>query len=245
MKRGQLTTFTIVALLILTVAVFISYIYPKGIKEELPATITLPQHIQPVYNLIDSCVSKAAKDAIMVTAAKGGYYSPPKTYSYPPLTLTYLYYKGQSYFPSLQQMQVSISRATQELAKDCIDFSQFPTLQITPQSELAAVATIQENKITIKTNYPLTIQKDTSTFQLSHPYTTALNTNLKQTHTSLTRIFNAIENGPSSVPLSVILDTGLDSEVTPTDESTYIYMISDKDNLVNDLPLTFMFAIGA
>jgi len=244
MKRGQVTFFTIVALLVIVIAVFITYLMPPRIKTEFPSAISLPPHLQSVHNMVNTCLSFAAKNAVLVTAARGGSYTPKKVYEYPPLLISYLYNQGQSLLPTLQEMETSIAKVTRDLAQECVDFSRFPTLKITPVRAMESTAIIDENKVTIQTTYPLTIIKDAVKSDLSIPYTHTVAVNLKRVYNALSLINNNIQKDPSSVPLSTTLQTGMNVEVMSLDEKTFLYVLTDRQSIIDDLPLTIIFAVG-
>ncbi|HLF54714.1 MAG TPA: hypothetical protein VI612_03265 [Candidatus Nanoarchaeia archaeon] len=80
MKRGQITVFIIIGLIILLVIGIIIYVTRVQVTKEIeavrPSVAKLPQEIQPVRDLVDVCISRLGKDGLKKLGDQGGYITP-------------------------------------------------------------------------------------------------------------------------------------------------------------------------
>ena len=70
-KRGQLTIFIIIGVLV--VLVIISLVIVKNNKSSTSLESNSPQ-VQPVIDLIEECIEDTSKEAILQTTKTGGFY---------------------------------------------------------------------------------------------------------------------------------------------------------------------------
>ena len=81
-KRGQVSVFIIIGLIVLLSTLF--YIYHKITLDRLYTDVD-PKSAHPVQKYIEECVSKAAKDAVVIAGRQGGFiYLPPNIAKPPP-----------------------------------------------------------------------------------------------------------------------------------------------------------------
>lgn len=75
-KRGQITFFVLLALMILVIAVFLSFIKGKVVKKEVQTEVKvtqrLPENIRAVEAFVTSCLDDIAKDALELAGKQGG-----------------------------------------------------------------------------------------------------------------------------------------------------------------------------
>ncbi len=80
MKRGQITVFIIIGLIIVLVIGTIIYMTKVRVTKEIeavrPSVAKIPQEIQPVRDLVDSCIGRLGKDGLKRIGDQGGYITP-------------------------------------------------------------------------------------------------------------------------------------------------------------------------
>jgi hypothetical protein len=117
-RKGQLTIFVILAILIIVVLAII--FYPTIKKALIPKT--------PVDFIPKDCIEKSVSDALAINLLKGGSFSPKLFFMYNNETLDYLCYTGEWYKtcsmqkPFLKQsIEKEIENYTRSGVKKCID----------------------------------------------------------------------------------------------------------------------------
>ena len=81
MKRGAVTLFVIIGLLIvasvITIVFFRDDIANLFRKEQAITTVTVPKQIEPIKNYIDSCIDEVSQEDINKVSSQGGYINLP------------------------------------------------------------------------------------------------------------------------------------------------------------------------
>lgn len=153
-KRGQVTLFIIIAILI--VAGIFLFFYIKNKTSLLSPTI--PKDIQPIYNFVQNCLENQTKEAISFAELRGG-----------------IIYKNQEEFflqdkvPYYNLQNISISRIESEIGlyidsglTNCtskIRSSDYSISLDKPNSKVE----IKENGVFVNINFPITLTKGEST----------------------------------------------------------------------------------
>src|SRR3989344_7553316 len=82
MKRGQVTLFIIVGLIILIIVGFLLFLRSDALKSKLglgrTSAIIVPEQLKPVKNNIDGCVKQVGEEAINILSLQGGYIKLPQ-----------------------------------------------------------------------------------------------------------------------------------------------------------------------
>ena len=76
MKRGQITIFIVIGLIILLIIGLIIYLSRGQIERKLAARTSIakvPQEVQPIYDYAEQCIYDIGKDAIQKLGERGGY----------------------------------------------------------------------------------------------------------------------------------------------------------------------------
>lgn len=186
-KRGQITLFVILGIIVLGLVGTVVYVKGNILKSEwekqAQKSTDVPVKAKPVKIFIDSCIETTAEQAITLVASQGGYIRFPETnyvrteadpfsnsislFSGGGTRIPYWYLqtadnKPKSYMPTLPQVENEISRYIELNLKEC--FNNFTDLKeqgykITTGS-LRVKTTIRENDILLIVDYPTTIVLD-------------------------------------------------------------------------------------
>ena len=84
-KRGQISIFIIVGILVLLVGGILMYVYM--IRTDIEPEMNLPEEVHEISNYIESCLERYSEPAIRELAFKGGTYDESGT----------RYYDGDNY----------------------------------------------------------------------------------------------------------------------------------------------------
>lgn len=164
LKRGQITPFIIVGIIIIIASAFFLY-YRNFI---IPEAEYVPEDIKPVKGYIDSCLDDSAEDAITLLGMQSGYIEIPdeirlnKAYVQllprSPFLIPYWNHNGISYIPSLETMQIQISNYIEQNLRDCVDLKLFEKdLFIEDNKEIEVETIIGNNDVDVSMTYELII----------------------------------------------------------------------------------------
>jgi len=165
-KRGQVTVFVIVGILLLLVSLLFFYI----IKANTIFTpeVVVPQEIAPLKSYVETCIYNVGEDAVIRLGMQSGYVKIPESIAMNPrayinvggpIKMPYWYLNGIDTSPKLTDMQSQISDYVSENLKSCLkNFSDFNQFIIEEKGEIQTKTVIAEEEVVITTNYPLIIK---------------------------------------------------------------------------------------
>ncbi|NMB66478.1 hypothetical protein GYA25_00235 [Candidatus Woesearchaeota archaeon] len=202
-KKGQLTIFIIVALLIVSGVVIFFLFRNNIVKESIPLTI------QPVYTTFDSCIQDLGKKGIYLLESQGGYIYLPEyqkgSYNFP--SSSYLNFMGNNipfwdYFsstslekkqiPSQGDMEDQLKKFIESNVKNCdfsINYAQ--GFEITLK-DFSVSPKILDNKIIIDSSFNMNISLNNQSFLINH-YKTDLVSNLGLLYNDALKVYNQEE----------------------------------------------------
>ncbi|MCX6711963.1 MAG: hypothetical protein NT139_02935 [Candidatus Woesearchaeota archaeon] len=195
MKRGAVTLFIIIGLLIvasiITIVYFRDDIANLFRKEQTITTVTVPKQIEPIKNYIDSCIDEVSQDAIDRVSSQGGYINLPTDEI--PISLAnifsselqifprgtsktiYWYYESangiqKNQIPNLNDIEKQINDYVNNNLESCLNhFYLFPEFNI-DYNKINTQTEIGDNQILINVNMPMTISREDFTFNLDDFY---------------------------------------------------------------------------
>jgi len=191
-KRGQITVFIIVGLLILLTYFLLSYYGKESIEER---ELINPEFI-PVQEYVETCTKTIAREAIDIIGVNGGYITFPERVKSNPnsyLQLSpidamknpYWWYDGRFAIPPLDYLKKQISDYTKEHIPECINnFSSFYNkYTIINLGDFDVITEIGEEDVTVKTIYPIVIKdKFNKTLAELQNYIITIPIRLKKVH---------------------------------------------------------------
>ena len=154
-KKGQVTIFIILGILILifiTLILFLSSNKTESLKEQIDYTDTAS-----VKLFVDSCLSNTLEQAIFDISQKGGYYNLPElstTDAY--VNTAYYLYLGELYLPTEEIIIESLENYVNDNLVSCTNFSYFPGMQVT-LGDVSTAIILSEEQVTASVNFPLII----------------------------------------------------------------------------------------
>ena len=235
-KKGQITVFIIIAIIIVGLGVFLFISKDVFIKKDKPYS----PNIAPIVNFIENCFEETLEDAVHTLSKNGGYYSPINVTE---TGESYYLFEGNNYFPSKENIEKDLSKYIDNMFFICSKyFEDFSDYEI-EQSNVESSSKLFEDKIILNVHYPLSIQKGSSSvilrdFEIEYPSTFG---------SVYTDISFFIEEDVLSEDfcLSCISDIseydGLSSYVSSQKNNTFIFIITDK-NPINKKPIEWVFA---
>lgn len=235
-KRGQITIFIIIAIIIAAgIAIFFS------LRSQI-SIVTYPPEIQNVYSFVEECIEETGNDVVYNVGAGGGYYIPPELST--PTGVPIYYSKGENYIPSKEQIENEISDFVGETLFFCTrNFADFPELEIT-QGEIKTKTAIKENEVILNVNYPISIIKAGSTTVLNEFKDIKIPVRLGVVYDSVKKFNDAAIN--DSICLSCGMDIAIENDLyvdmADYDTNTMIFVFRDENSIINNQTFSFVFA---
>ena len=163
-RKGQITIFVIVAILI--VAGIVLFFYVKEKSSSL--TPSIPQEIQPVYNSVQSCLKKTAENALTSIGEQGGYIFISEDIPSIKGQIPYYLIGKKRIVPTEEEIGLNLAKFVEEELEFCtLNFKELqPQYNISGKLNKAS-ASISNNNVKFSLNYPLTITYKGSSYQLN------------------------------------------------------------------------------
>lgn len=178
-KRGQVTVFIIIGVILLLTAGLVIYLSTQKIIKPIEEQIIIPEGTQPVYDYISECTYQTAKEGIIKIGLQGGYLDLPAAIantpaSYVPadsmkiLKIPLWYFSKQDRTPTQEFLTMEINSQLRQKLMDCIDFTSFsPQYKILEKGGFEPRTTLTDDSVIIELNWPLEVQTAGKTIALN------------------------------------------------------------------------------
>jgi hypothetical protein len=241
-KRGQVTIFVIVAIVLVTGALLFLYTQTDLLGQRVER---VPE-INPIISEIQNCLDTTSLDGIKMVGLQGGYvFLPNQTFSTNLSNIAYAYYEGRKTFNSITGIAREISSYVSLMLPECTNFSKFPDFNINTISIISSTI-IQGDLVKVDTKWSLSIKKGDASYNLNS-FTTTIPVRLGLIYNITNTIVNNEMKDPNTIDASYFIDVnnlyGIKIDFLPNNE-TIVYSITDplskfKNNYFN---YTFLFA---
>jgi hypothetical protein len=245
MKRGQVTVFVILAIVILAIVGLIAY-YNETIRAKLGDTtlrgVSLPAEVREVQSYIQGCVEETSNDALVMIGSQGGYYNLPRGNFEG--SLAYYYYDGRTMVPSLQEIGQEVSDYINNNLANCVDFNEFPRLGFEDERPIAKVKILEEN-VDVAVTYNVVIESETESYNLKEPYYVNVPVRLGKIYEVSKEIVNMEKKGIENFCISCLLDIGIENKLRislDNFDNDLIFSITDDYSKMDEGFYIFMFA---
>lgn len=164
-KRGQITLFIIIGLILLLSITLLIYYRNLTLKE--PEIV--PPQFNPVKEYVSSCLKITGRDAVELLGQQSGYIEIPQAWlldrdsyiSYAGImNIPYWYYLGESRVPSQEVIEQQISEYIESNLNDCLqDFAPFEaTFGISEKRDLDVITTLDKKDVRIEADFLLRVK---------------------------------------------------------------------------------------
>jgi hypothetical protein len=160
MKKGQTSVFIIAGLIIIAAVLLILFFRGSlSIGKE-----RVNPEIEPLYNFVKSCIEESAENAVYTIGQSGGYFY--LSYS-TDSGVAYYFDKGSNNMPSKQDIEKELGYYIDNMLLSCVsDFEDFSSFSIN-SGEIKSSAKIESGKVVFDVDYPLSIKKGESSYEIS------------------------------------------------------------------------------
>lgn len=246
-KRGQVTVFIILGILILLVVgsifLFISDSAKRSAEVEAEKVQQAIQMSASIKSYVESCLNNVGTKGPYFIAKRGGYFNlPDKFFNEFPPTAFYIY-DNKELIPTREDVGEELSKYVDAQIEYCLDFSSFKGYEIEISSSKTS-SIIGKNNIEINMELPITIKKG-DTVQKLNDFQIFLNENrLAKSIVVANNITKQISNNPENLCFTCIFNVAnqndFDLIIDSYDESTYLFQLNDK---ASNKDFTLNFAI--
>ena len=243
-KRGQVTIFIILGIVIIAMVGIFLYLSEFNIKSLIGIqTETIPSEILPIYEFVSDCVKLNGEDTLYLIGQQGGYsYLPENSLE---IDIPY-YFDGENKFlPGKEIIEEQIGNYMNIKMFFCtesfVDFSDFEVAQSFPDTEVI----ILDNIVNMQVNYPLRIKKGYTTYELSE-FTETFEIRLGTIYEAAKEIIYLQEQNPPEICISCIIDLSMEKDLSINiedyREDNVIFTIADHNSILLERPYKFVFA---
>ena len=248
LKRGQVSTFFIVGLIILAVVGGVVYVEWEYLNENWFSQMGLfqnvPEEVQPYYDSFMSCMEKNAETNLIYTAWRGGYYDDPKYIN--PYNHSYYFYGDKSLAPTKKFIEDQLAKAMDENYHTCLKSDLFPDLKI-KVGEPKTTVTIADKAIAFNLEYPFEIETKGQTFNLKNfKYVMKVRYG-EMVHSAQTIVKFQLAD-PDAICINCLMyaydEYDLKTEYYVPEDGEAIFVLIAEDIILDEEPLRFSYAGG-
>ena len=250
-KRGQVTIFLVVGIVILAlfagIMYFTSYVRQNQLDDD--ATLhPLAARVRPqITSFVESCIEETAVPGIYLLGIQGGIIypdDPTKILVTENALINYGYLNGVNQL-SVEKMEQQLDKFIEENLAFCLDnFISFSeqAIVVMEQGGLQSKTKITSNDVLLELTYPLKVtlgkdQLEIETFQERIPL------GVRKIVDEAEKIITFHQQNPGSIDTSALTSLNSFVSIFPFDEVTTIYSLSAEPALIDEASFTFMFAI--
>jgi len=236
--KGQVTPFIIIGLVLLA-GITIFLVVKEGIV--VNKNVDIPADVSPVYSTVNDCLQKTLVDGIEYVSQKGGYYETPEKAI--DMEIPYYLYKNQNNMPSKERIEEEISNYVDNEIQFCLnDASGLVEFEI-HGGNISSVTVIEDDKVLLKMNYPLSILRGENTYVLDE-FETEYKVRLGLIYNISRQIIDEQIKNTEVICIGCLYDLGVKNDVfikTLEYNGDTIYTITDENSKVNGKALVFSF----
>lgn len=251
-KRGQITAFIIIGVLLLVIVALFVYISAEDQREtieteavEATETMTAP----PIKSYVEECIRKSAQDALYAFGLQGGYLELSEGL-YVDLDYTqvaYSYFEGQDIALTTEDLNLQFTRYMKEAVAECVDdFKVFKAQGYTiEEGELTADMIIGKEDVRLNVDYPLTASLKGETTKIETYSIPTYNVRLPHIINITQEITRKAVDDPSSIDITYLSSLDVDVVSLIYREDTVVYFLKDPRSYLEnkDSPYVYVFAL--
>jgi len=210
-KKAQITTFMIIGIVILVIAIGALYIKNEyAVKPTMPEKVEVKQELQMDYSsvqsFVSSCVSKVADESVYYVSYQGGYNVPPgMSMEVGNFSVPYYINLDQANVPDINAISNEFSSfVTKNLPLCTGDFLTFKEQGYTiTTGEVEVNTQINENNVVFDVKYPIEFEKDGAKTSIED-FKTTLDVNYNYVYDTVQKVYNAQQIDSNVVPIGFI-----------------------------------------
>jgi hypothetical protein len=232
MKRGQVTVFIIVGMVIL-LAVSLMFLFNSILEGDSVETDSVESQGaafvgNAVQMYVESCIEQVGDDAITFVAEHGGYYDLPQ-FSYK--DLPYYLYENRNTIISKNELQHQLSNYMSDEFFFCIqNFDVFESEYDIEQGDVTTETTVSKEHVVFDVTFPLVVNQGAITREMTS-FSRSLRSQIGTVHSLITDFMQHQEDDPETLCLGCLKDIvephDMRVEILPFEEGEMIFTFYD------------------
>jgi len=226
-KRGQITAFIIIGVIIAIISVIIFFIRINNYEEN---------NIQSgeIYERIQFCIDSVAMDSVYFTGLHGGYYNipdPKENYSYIEVPIYWNVNSGN--FPTKEKIETEMMKYISDMLPKCINSTSLKEEYNITLTEVSGSVNINENNVIFNINYPISIEKSGSINKFQN-FNSKINMDFGKKYEFARMIFEQQNKNKNSLPMGFITNLAYENDfkfeiINLNSNEVLITLISNQD----------------
>ena len=231
MKRGQITLFIILGIIILIIVT--AYLILRSAPEEnvIEETLDFDNSVKAVETYAKGCIQDSAAASLLYFGFSGSRLDKPR-YEYDRLTTTYLRDNTENRLQSLAEWESTLSSIFETSVKSLCNFSTLHNIEV-QVSEPKADVKIKDTITTFNINYPINIISGDTSKQLD-TFTVNLPVRLPLIHSTANTLIKDNLEHPDLITVSLLNDFDAEVTVSSLESNILLYTITDPTSDIND-----------
>ena len=242
MKKGQISYFLLVALILLISSSFIFY-FNSTSSEKPKSQNSFGMNLDPIKNYLNNCVKITSEDAVTTLGWQGGLiiYDENRMITTHFGAITYAYKDRRNTFPSKQEMEKQLELYTDIILARCIEnLSSYQGWEL-EKEKIDTHVSINENSVLFNINYPIKLKKEKTVEEFSE-FRTEVPVRLGYIHSAINSIIEKQVKEPGWIPFTNLNEFDVNVTFYPYKKNNFIYEFVDDKSLIKNEPYRFLVA---
>jgi len=246
LKKGQLTLFIIIGIVILFLVGLVIFQRNVGLESDTEPNLDVLD-VTEIKSFVDNCLDKTFVDGIEIIGMQGGYYYPEDYISVMGFFVpVYHDFRKGDQMPTLDSVENELELYISEFLPMCIDLTAFEGYQIQDGEMTVDVSLMMENDADVDIYYPLSIRKNDAEVQIS-TFSASAELPLRKGFDVSRRFIDRQILNPNMVPMDYMAQLAYEGNFTyeiMTLNDTYIYVL-DLDDFIYTFALNYNWSVSS
>ncbi|MFO8016672.1 MAG: hypothetical protein R6U32_06205 [Candidatus Woesearchaeota archaeon] len=244
-KRGQMTIFIIVGVVILVIVGLVLYFMSEkedyGLGEDIDTS--------SVSLFVEKCAEQTAKDAVVYTGLRGGFPSYHNGAYFAGIQIPHYFQYTMDLSPNITDVEKTLEYYMDNSLKQCTeDFESFVQKGYDiDEGDVNSSVMIGEEKVVFDIDYPVTFTQEGTTETVSD-FSAETDARIPLMLDAAKEYMRSQEEAPRLFRIgslmSIVRDKGLKFEVIETGDKERIVSLVDEDTVINGNPFIWSFALA-
>jgi len=246
-KRGQLTLFVILGIVLLVLILIMVY-YRSAItetvsKDILHRQVVLPAEVRKVQDHVQNCVDDMSLIMLYQLGGQGGLLKPSadKGIVTDEFAIAYGYNNNKNVLPSLVDFRRDFSAFMNAFLPPCLELADFGKLSVEPSKPSTSLDFL-DDKVSVSVDYPITVKEGENIYKLDDTYEVEHPLRIKLLHDLGDGIVKKTISDPKNIDVSYLVSLGVKVDIYPYDTKTLVYSLSDDRSVVANTSYEYRFA---
>lgn len=241
-KRGQLSIFLLLILVLLIVVGFVLYLNPEETAADVKKTTESSLDIAPIRVYFDTCIDSIAQDSLILFGLQSGNMGAYNANG-DAVFLVFPYYKnGKNVAPLINELENEYSSYLEKHLPSCTENTYFPGYEIS-LGKVDVDASFQENIVFLEIDYPLTISSKNSKTEIGR-FDRTYPVRMGHIYSLANNIVDKFVENPGEIEYSYLMQFE-ENEFTiiPYSENYFMLSIKDGKSELKNRKYNFVFGL--